>query len=91
MAKRYDKKIQSLCKTPVFGLIKNSESSLGIVEQYSFNDIVEAGHKNAPLLSRIIKLIKVISQKPLLSMLVNMKMVAILTILCQSSLQNNSN
>ena len=91
MAKHYDQEIQSLCKTPAFGLVKNSESSLGIADQHPLNDIAEVGHENAPLLSSIVKSVGVSSQKSSSSLLVSMKMVAILAILCRSAHRNNSN
>lgn len=100
--KRYAQEIQSLYKTPFFGLaMKNisgkSTSSPGEVDQRSLKNIIKEAQEKAPLLNSMIMTVRPSSRRTsstssaAYSRLVGMKIVTILVILCRSAHRNNSN
>lgn len=52
--KRYGQEIQSLCRTPSFGLATKSKSCPGEIDQRPLENIIGEAQKNAPLLSSMI-------------------------------------
>lgn len=52
--KRYGQEIQSLCRTPSFGLATKSKSWPGEIDQRPLENIIGEAQKNAPLLSSMI-------------------------------------
>lgn len=54
LEKRYGQEIQTLCKTPSFGLATDSESFPGEVDQHLLENIIKEAQEKAPLLGSMI-------------------------------------
>lgn len=97
LEKRYGQEIQTLCKTPSFGLATDSKSCPGEVDQRPLENIIKEAQEKAPLLGSMIMSVGPSSRQTLsasnanYSQLISMKIVAILVILCRSAHRNNSN
>lgn len=89
MKKRYISKVQKLCKTLGFSLIKTCQP--GDLDQKPLDIIVDQAKETASLLTSLVLGIGPTSRSPLTFYLVSMKFVAILVILCRSAHENNSN
>lgn len=89
MEKRYSREVQRLCKTSAFetAVTEDPVSHRGVLE-----NVVAQAKATAPLLSSLVLSVgPTTSIKDQASNLSNMKLVAILVILCRSAHRNNSN
>ena len=83
MEKRYGRKIQKLCKSSGFGLIKNKKDS-NILDQEPLEKIVNQAKKTAPLLTSLVLSIGPTTFSTSVTMyLAFIKLVAIFVILCR--------
>lgn len=89
LEKQYNQEIQSLCKTPSFGIVTPG-LRLGEINKKPLIGIVDLARKKAPRLTSMILSIGP-SRRSSDSHVVSMKLVTILVILCRSAHRNNSN
>lgn len=86
---RYSHKVQKLCRTSGFGLIKNNQS--GDPNQASLENLIFEAKELAPIMTSLVFGIIPILRSLLTSHLALMKLLAILVIICKSAYWNNSN
>lgn len=86
---QYDHKVQKLCKTPGFGLMKSNQPR--DLDQESLENVVFEVKDIALMINSLMLSIGPISRSPLTSHLASMKLLAMFINICRSAHQNNSN
>lgn len=89
LEKRYAHEVQSLCKTPSFGLVDYTAIPRDL-DKAPLEEIVSVATTTAPLLTSLVACAGP-ARKNARSHLNRMKLVAILVILCRTAHRNNSN
>lgn len=86
---QYGHKVQRLCRTPGFGLIKNNQPE--DLDQAHLENVVSEAKKLAPMMTRLRLGVGPTSRSPLTSHLISIKLLVILVIICKSAHRNTSN